>query len=161
MGNGKKLQEIIKDKNYTVTKLAEETGISVNTLYAIIKRDSNITSTTLNKIADAWQISVDELSDLLSEAEISEAAQEEPYVMDPDTLLSDVQSIIKKLNDLSKQYNQKIREANEIRNRIAFLGKQQEAITAEKETLGMRLQSLDNDIKNMSVDLELIRNRLK
>ena len=97
MGNGKKLQEIIKDKNYTVTKLAEETGISVNTLYAIIKRDSNITSTTLNKIADAWQISVDELSDLLSEAEISEAAQEEPYVMDPDTLLSDVQSIIKKL----------------------------------------------------------------
>lgn len=39
MGDGKKLQEILKERNYPVTKLASDTGISVNTLYALIKRD--------------------------------------------------------------------------------------------------------------------------
>ena len=61
MGDGKKLQEILKERNYPVTKLASDTGISVNTLYALIKRDSGISSSSLNKIADALQISVDEL----------------------------------------------------------------------------------------------------
>lgn len=162
MGEGKKLQELLKKRNCTVTKLAADTGISVNTLYALIKRDSGISNSNLNKIAEALNMSVDELSNLLSEEETSNALSEEtPYFLNVDTLDQDIHKILIRLNDLSKQYREKIRSADELRHRIALLTKQQESIAAEKESAQMQLKVVENDILNMSIDLDLIRQKLK
>lgn len=162
MGDGKKLQEILKERNYPVTKLASDTGISVNTLYALIKRDSGISSSSLNKIADALQISVDELSTLLSQEENEKTLQEEQqYLLDPDAVFEDMQDIINKLNELSIQYKKKMEESHKLRSRIAYLTKQQEAILSEKENLQLNLRMVDNDIKNMALELDLIRQKLK
>ena len=40
MAVGKNLKKILSDKNMTVKELAAKSGISVNTLYAIIQRDN-------------------------------------------------------------------------------------------------------------------------
>lgn len=62
MATGKELKNILRDNGRKVTWLAEETGISPNTLYAIIKRDSeNINYANLIKICDALQIPYDGL----------------------------------------------------------------------------------------------------
>lgn len=72
MGQGKKLQSLLKERNISVTKLTNETGISSNTLYAIIKRDSNINADTLSKISNALQISIDSLRQLLADETLNE-----------------------------------------------------------------------------------------
>lgn len=162
MGEGKKLQEILKKKNCTVTKLATDTGISANTLYALIKRDSGISNSNLNKIAEALNMPVDELSNLLYEEDTPNALSEEkPYAFDVEAIEQDMQEILLRLNELSCQYRDKIRYAEDLRRRIALLTKQQENIAAEKESVQMRLKVVENDISNMSIDLDLIRQKLK
>lgn len=162
MGEGKKLQELLKKRNCTVTKLAADTGISVNTLYALIKRDSGISNSNLNKIAEALNMSVDELSNLLSEEDTSNALSEEkPYVFDVNTLDQDIQKILVKLNELSIQYREKLQSADELRRKIAFLTKQQESIAAEKEGAKTQLKVVENDILNIAIDLDWIRQKLK
>ncbi len=63
MGFGLHLKEILRERGMTIKKLAEVSGISVNTLYSITKRDSlRVDVVILKKIAQALGISVSELT---------------------------------------------------------------------------------------------------
>ena len=54
MGIGTRLKQIIKEINMTIKQLAEITGIPVNTLYSIVKRDSDrVRANTIQALADA------------------------------------------------------------------------------------------------------------
>lgn len=57
MGFGIKLKKILKEKGLTIKELAELSGISINTLYSITKRDTEIpTREIIDKIANALNI---------------------------------------------------------------------------------------------------------
>lgn len=57
MGVGLRLKEISKQKGITIKYISEKTGIPVNTLYSIIKRDSARVSTeTIQAIAEVLQV---------------------------------------------------------------------------------------------------------
>lgn len=62
MSFGKTLQRILEERNITVLELSNKTGISSNTLYAIIRRDSsNVNIEILRKLSDFLEITTDEL----------------------------------------------------------------------------------------------------
>ena len=62
MGAGENIKRLLSKKGMTIKGLSEITGISLNTLYSITKRDSkNVRSDNLQKIADALGVPVDEL----------------------------------------------------------------------------------------------------
>lgn len=64
MGYGSKIKELLKNNNMSIKDLANSTGISINTLYSITKRDSNNVDTTiLIRIANALNIDITELVD--------------------------------------------------------------------------------------------------
>lgn len=53
MGIGIKIKELIKERNITIKQLAEDSKIPVNTLYSIIKRDSErVRAETVQVLAD-------------------------------------------------------------------------------------------------------------
>ncbi len=63
MGFGTILKDILADKNMSIKELSEATGIPLNTLYSITKRDTiNVRPETLKKISQALDIPTDELS---------------------------------------------------------------------------------------------------
>lgn len=65
MGVGANLKAILKQKNITIKELSASTGISINTLYSITKRDSsNIRFDLITKIIEYLDISI---MDLLGE----------------------------------------------------------------------------------------------
>lgn len=65
MGIGHNIKEFLKIKGKTIKWLAEETGISVNTLYSITKRDSErINIDSLNKIAKCLEVPTEVLADI-------------------------------------------------------------------------------------------------
>lgn len=69
MGFGKRLKEILKNKGITIKELSDMTGISLNTLYSITKRDTSMpTREIIDKITVALQI---ELSELVTLGDIS------------------------------------------------------------------------------------------
>lgn len=58
MGLGTKIKEIVKSKNTTIKELSEKSGISINTLYSITKRNNKtIRPDILIKIAKALDVS--------------------------------------------------------------------------------------------------------
>ena len=62
MGFGKRLKEILKNKGITIKELSEMTGISLNTLYSITKRDTSMPERTIiDKITNALHIDESEL----------------------------------------------------------------------------------------------------
>lgn len=61
MGDGKKLKEILNDKNKNVKQIASETGIRPTTLYSIIQKDSNIRLEYAMLLANALNIDVNEI----------------------------------------------------------------------------------------------------
>lgn len=65
MGIGYNIKEFLKIKGKTIKWLAGETGISVNTLYSITKRDSErISVDSLNKIAKCLEVPAEVLADI-------------------------------------------------------------------------------------------------
>lgn len=53
----------MKDKNLTIKELSQKSGVSLNTLYSITKRDSNMSRYDIvKKIASSLGISVEELT---------------------------------------------------------------------------------------------------
>lgn len=69
MGFGKRLKEILKNKGITIKELSDMTGISLNTLYSITKRDTSMpTREIIDKITAALQI---ELSELVTLGDVS------------------------------------------------------------------------------------------
>lgn len=64
MGYGTKIKGILKDKKMTIKELSERTGISLNTLYSITKRDSvNVDFKILMSIAKCLNVDLSELLD--------------------------------------------------------------------------------------------------
>ena len=64
MGYGTRIKKLLKDKKISIKELAEQTGISLNTLYSITKRDSeNVDFEILVKIALFLEIDITELID--------------------------------------------------------------------------------------------------
>lgn len=62
MGVGAKIKAILKQQKKTIKQLSEESGVSINTLYSITKRDSGaVTYSVLQKVAEALSIPVVEL----------------------------------------------------------------------------------------------------
>lgn len=62
MAVGKRIESIAKEKKISLRKIALSAGISYNTLYAIVKRDSNrIDLETLEKIAAALEVDIADL----------------------------------------------------------------------------------------------------
>lgn len=75
MGFGTVLKNILSEKNMSIKELSENTGIPINTLYSITKRDSvNVRPDTLEKIADALDVPSNELIQRLRQ-EIQETQQ--------------------------------------------------------------------------------------
>lgn len=57
MGFGVVLKKLLSEKNMSIKELSEITGIPLNTLYSITKRDTmNVRQETLEKIANALSI---------------------------------------------------------------------------------------------------------
>lgn len=63
MGMGISLKKKLEECNVTVAELSRRTGISSNTLYAIIRRDSEIPLITLTKIVNELKINLSEFMD--------------------------------------------------------------------------------------------------
>ena len=64
MGVGRNLKEVLRERKITLKDLAMASGIPVNTLYSITKRDSDrIDPVVLNSIADTLGISAASLKD--------------------------------------------------------------------------------------------------
>ena len=62
MGFGNKLKEVLKKKGITIKELSELSGISINTLYSITKRDTQIPDREIvDKIVAALNINKSEL----------------------------------------------------------------------------------------------------
>lgn len=62
MALGVNLKEILKQKNMTIKDLSKETGISVNTLYSITKRDGRMARfDIIKKICEALDVTESEL----------------------------------------------------------------------------------------------------
>lgn len=62
MGVGNRIGEILREKGLSLRSLAEKTGISYNTLYSIIQRDSNRVSVeTLQSICSVLDVPVSSL----------------------------------------------------------------------------------------------------
>lgn len=163
MGQGKKLQSLLKELNMSVAKLANETGISSNTLYAIIKRDSNINADTLSKVANALQLSIDSLGQLLTDESSNEDTDESTtHYLDikfDDTII-EVNKLIDRLNNLTKDYQVSL-------DRLRQLTKEREDAMYQKQHLEKRIRDLDNkidllsnEIANRRTELELIRRKI-
>lgn len=61
MGAGIRLKQVLRNKNMTIKQLSELSGVSLNTLYSITKRDSeNIDPIILDRITEALSISHDD-----------------------------------------------------------------------------------------------------
>lgn len=62
MGVGLRLKEILRAKSLTIKQLAEVSGVSINTLYSITKRDSErVDDVLIQRIASALGVSVSDL----------------------------------------------------------------------------------------------------
>ena len=61
MGDGKRLKEILDEREMTVTELARAVGMNQQTLYSIIKRDSKIRYDFALRIANELDIDVNEI----------------------------------------------------------------------------------------------------
>lgn len=76
MGIGRILSDLIEERGMTVSEVARETGISANTLYSTLNRDSDsMNIRELSRIADCLHTSMDELKEQLdAQIEMEEIA---------------------------------------------------------------------------------------
>ena len=57
MGLGLKLKELLKERNMTIKELSALSGVSLNTLYSITKRDNNLARyDIIEKLAGALEV---------------------------------------------------------------------------------------------------------
>lgn len=63
MGLGTNLKKILKERNVTIKELSEKSGVSLNTLYSITKRDSRMSRYDIvKKVASTLGVTVSELT---------------------------------------------------------------------------------------------------
>lgn len=104
MGFGSKLKNILSRKGLTIKELSEITGISLNTLYSITKRDTRLPSDEiLEKIANALEIAQYELLDFSDRHNIPKKdSPEYDFGAPEDWYIIDTVHNLEKLNDLGK-----------------------------------------------------------
>lgn len=161
MGNGKNLQELLRKQNMTVTKLSEKTGISPNTLYAIIKRDSEIKSTTISKISEALEIPINELTDILTNSTGETSLTPEAYTIETVNDDCTYQQLTEKLNTLVRDYQGYLKQIDAISRNIQYVSKQIDTYVHTKECLKRQLDFLSMNSNNLKVEADHIRNMLK
>lgn len=98
MGLGDKLAALLSERHIKPATLADETGISRNTIYSIIKRNSNkVDMSSLNAIADYLDISLDYFFDAASPDAVSFSPEEHDLVRIYRTLDDRGKSLIRTL----------------------------------------------------------------
>ena len=91
MGVGINLKKILHERGITIKQLSEISGVSVNTLYSITKRDSSrVDPVIMQKIADALLIPVHSLYD-----DIDWLRENDNYLKDVGTMFATLYSIYK------------------------------------------------------------------
>ncbi len=104
MGIGIKIKNILEQKGMTIKELSEKTGISINTLYGITKRDSkNVSQDTIKKIAQALEVNSLELLDIEKIIALAEKAKDSGDIDSAEMLLNIGEHVYR------KQYNSKSR----------------------------------------------------
>lgn len=102
MGFGIRLKKILKDKGMTIKELSEATGISINTLYSITKRDTRAPSDEiLFAISKALNIDASELLTLkeMEEKIIENQKNIEQTAKNIETILSAIPELKKRFSD--------------------------------------------------------------
>ena len=162
MGAGKNLQSVLRNRNVSIAQLSRETGISSNTLYAMIKRDSDINTTTMSKLSQYLGITVDELSTLLTNgAQETKETFPDSHILDceMDTTSTDTKELITKLNSLTQDYEEKLIRSVQLRKELEVKQKLRVEIEHEIQELRVRLEVLENDLKNRRLELCMIREK--
>ena len=102
MGFGNRLKEILKEKDMTIKELAEKSGISINTLYSITKRDTQIpTPDIIRKIAIALGIDEDRLLTM-------------------EDITQQIHATLQEINDAERNLRRKLSEISEMLNSDAL-----------------------------------------
>lgn len=169
MGQGKQLQSLLKEKNITVTKLAELAGISPNTLYAIIKRDSGINIDNMKSLAQALQMTLDELSSSLQDSSIDTAIEdnnsfEESLNLDLDFIETlgdeDVLILVNRLKITNKELLKVIDEVKQVKTEKNSLLQQRQKIDQKLAETDSVINKLTNRLKNLELEMQILQNKL-
>lgn len=100
MGVGYNIKQILKEKKMTIRELSEETGIPVNTLYAITKKDSfNVRRENLTKISNVLNVPIEELFAEKNEQKLRQGNDDET-----DIVRRFWGAAVKMLNDYKERY---------------------------------------------------------
>ncbi|OUQ27731.1 hypothetical protein B5E77_05070 [Lachnoclostridium sp. An131] len=162
MGEGKRLQEYLKNKNIKIAQLSRDSGISQNTLYATIKRDSSISAETLSKLAKALDMETSELSDIITNAPDKNTATFKPRILDNElkqTLL-DTRDLINKLNRLTQEYEGALGKRTQLTAIISDSKKRISDLQMRIQECESELAVIDADIANRQLELKMLREKL-
>jgi len=118
MGLGKRIERLLSEKSITIKELSEISDVSYNTIYAMIKRDSNkVDPKTVEKIASALGMLPYELYDFTTTYAIP-LPDSPKYLFDTEEhqLQMDINNDAEKLNLVGKREAAKrINELTEIK----------------------------------------------
>lgn len=164
MRTGSNLKNFLKEKNMTIKELAEKTDISLNTLYSITKRDSELSDDLIKKISSSLEIPIEELLEMLS----SNSSNDTQTFIDETRRISaefnekiiDVNNLIQELNYLTKSYENQTKHKRILQDKLQDKLNKLEAINQEIEGIKTELSVLENDIENRRVELSLLRKKL-
>ncbi len=164
MRTGSNLKNFLKEKNMTIKELAEKTDISLNTLYSITKRDSELSDDLIKKISSSLKIPIEELLEMLS----SNSSDDTQAFIDETRRISaefnekiiDVNNLIQELNYLTKSYENQTKHKRILQDKLQDKLNKLEAINQEIERIKTELSVLENDIENRRVELSLLRKKL-
>lgn len=162
MGTGKKLQALLKERNISIAQLSRDTGISSNTLYALIKRDSNINTSVMSSIAKSLNMSIDELSNaLLEDSDRTVSNPIEPYIIssDHDDMQENAFNLIQRLNKLTADYTAVVYQKNALSKELESRKMMKLNLESKIVELQSELSMLEQRLKNMQLEIELIRDK--
>lgn len=98
MGFGNRLKELLKEKGMTIKELAELSGISINTLYSMTKRDTQLPSPDIiHKIAMVLSV-------------------EETNLLTLDDITQQIDVSLHEISDSEKNLRRKLSEISEMLN---------------------------------------------
>ena len=106
MGVGIRIKQILRERKMTIKQLSEISGVSVNTLYSITKRDSSrVDPVIMQKIADALLVPIQSLYD-----DIDWIEENDSYIKDVVNMFSTLYTIYKL--DTTPQWIKMLIESN-------------------------------------------------
>lgn len=104
---GLKIKDLLADRGWSHYKLAEKTGIPRSTITAIANDKRRPTAEYFLKLAEAFNIDVDDL--FVAAGYVRETRAPYDYKQTPETLLDDIKL---KVRQLEKQIKERPREEN-------------------------------------------------